>query len=760
MINNITADDVKRMTDAEGLILQGCGGDPQEWLDGINEALTEVGILMNGGAFKDIYVFEHDGLNNILFPFAGMNPDDLNVGKLAMWRLQTHDAFAGTWLSDYLPNRFGVIKDEPEWTIRVKHVYSGENNERLSEVVCFPTQHDRIDHFAKNAVVDGAHDRVFFMERFESVIPGLGKALPEHIGADEINRLAQSIRTMSEVEREKFTAFIGDHPQFENYDNLIDIAENIGDPEYKPFISPIQVFIGNVHDARIGGFTMPLPATIEEMHPFFASNEITGWQDMEIIEVISAIDILGEVLSETIKATMSPDALDELNYLAAKIAAMDNNEHALFSAALEAKRHCRDITEIINLTENLGRFDLQPGYSEEQYGGFLLDMEKDNTLAVFDKLNNSTDADDRYFAQYVQRLEAHIDTKSFGLEAVEKENGVFTAHGYLTEFGGEYKEVYHGSQDIPSEHRLFTQPGEITKPLMKLDDVDIAATIMKLHAVCFGNMDFASDSLKKLIKGHDRDYLLLADSSEVCFFPAIEAYKRGTEAFEQTSYLTKYPAEGSDTKAFAIRVGSRGNDVATGDLIELNVKALCANITRHAAVPDRIDAVFSNYAKISYDLWSWADIPTYAREDVRSYEVHFADDGLAEAARRYASFTSVNEMSSEAVGMDVFLTEVNAAYMAAAEHQRPGMIRIANEAAKEILAQGATDVYKLTPDGAQKLSPIEAMRPLVFAEHRELAIEQADISSLDKWAERAVKNTLRKKERDQHSKAKNKGEEL
>lgn len=113
MITNITADELKHTTVNEGLILQGCGGDPREWLDGINGMLAEEGILQNGGEFADIYVFEHDGLTNILFPFDGLEPATLNIGKLAIWRLQTHGTFGGTWLSDYLPNALGVEHNPP-----------------------------------------------------------------------------------------------------------------------------------------------------------------------------------------------------------------------------------------------------------------------------------------------------------------------------------------------------------------------------------------------------------------------------------------------------------------------------------------------------------------------------------------------------------------------------------------------------------------------------------------------------------------------
>lgn len=103
-IERITADDLRDMEHQEGLVLQGCGGEAQEWLDGINDLLTQDGILQNGSRFETVKVFQHDGLNNLLFPFENIQVD---MGKLAMWRLQTHGAFGGTWLSDYVPNRLG-----------------------------------------------------------------------------------------------------------------------------------------------------------------------------------------------------------------------------------------------------------------------------------------------------------------------------------------------------------------------------------------------------------------------------------------------------------------------------------------------------------------------------------------------------------------------------------------------------------------------------------------------------------------------------
>ena len=111
-VKTITTDDLRRMNGKEGLILQGCGGSLDEWVDGFNEILTESGILLNGTKFNanNCRTFENDKLTNLLFPF-----DDsvkLNIGALAMWRLQTHDQFSGKWLSDYVDDHLGGFLPE------------------------------------------------------------------------------------------------------------------------------------------------------------------------------------------------------------------------------------------------------------------------------------------------------------------------------------------------------------------------------------------------------------------------------------------------------------------------------------------------------------------------------------------------------------------------------------------------------------------------------------------------------------------------
>lgn len=111
-VRKINAEDLRRMKDNEGLILQGCGGSLDEWVDGINDMLTESKILLDGTKFKaeNCCAFENEGLTNLMFLFS--EEVKLDVGKLAMWRLQTHEKFGGKWLSDYVDNRLGGFISE------------------------------------------------------------------------------------------------------------------------------------------------------------------------------------------------------------------------------------------------------------------------------------------------------------------------------------------------------------------------------------------------------------------------------------------------------------------------------------------------------------------------------------------------------------------------------------------------------------------------------------------------------------------------
>lgn len=95
-----------RNNEYEHLIFQGCGGDLNEWVDGITNLLKENDIVPKTFEFKEVYLFEANDLSNMAFP---LDSKDIDMGKLAMFRLKIRETFGAMWLSDYIDN--GYIKD-------------------------------------------------------------------------------------------------------------------------------------------------------------------------------------------------------------------------------------------------------------------------------------------------------------------------------------------------------------------------------------------------------------------------------------------------------------------------------------------------------------------------------------------------------------------------------------------------------------------------------------------------------------------------
>ena len=98
--------DLRKMHGKEGLVFQGCGGDLQKWVDGVNNLLTETGILKNGAHFENVTEFQVSDHTCLLFPFEDVG-ENLDVGQLAVWRLRTYDTFGAMWLSDFVENKLG-----------------------------------------------------------------------------------------------------------------------------------------------------------------------------------------------------------------------------------------------------------------------------------------------------------------------------------------------------------------------------------------------------------------------------------------------------------------------------------------------------------------------------------------------------------------------------------------------------------------------------------------------------------------------------
>ena len=110
-IKEVTTVDIANMRSSEGLVLQGCGGDLREWVDGINKLLIDADIIKSNQKLDNILSFKYNDLTCIVFLFEGI---ELDMSKLAIWRLTTRETFGSMWLSDFIDNYLGKVTKKPD----------------------------------------------------------------------------------------------------------------------------------------------------------------------------------------------------------------------------------------------------------------------------------------------------------------------------------------------------------------------------------------------------------------------------------------------------------------------------------------------------------------------------------------------------------------------------------------------------------------------------------------------------------------------
>jgi len=122
----------------EGIVLLGAGGDLNQWISGVTDALIEAGVLPAGSKPED-WIKEAVRLNDNLLGKNGrtdlalvFSPTaKLNMGKMAMWRLGFGSC---SWISDYLVN---YAKDYKSADLPVSDDEDEEENEskKISSIV-------------------------------------------------------------------------------------------------------------------------------------------------------------------------------------------------------------------------------------------------------------------------------------------------------------------------------------------------------------------------------------------------------------------------------------------------------------------------------------------------------------------------------------------------------------------------------------------------------------------------------------------------
>ena len=192
--------------------------------------------------------------------------------------------------------------------------------------------------------------------------------------------------------------------------------------------------LGKYAEGQLVGETLKFPATTEEVQSLLKNIGVDGVRYEEFFITAFDGDVMGlyDYLTEY-------ENLDELNHLAHLISELDSDEIETLEAALNKGDHTSSVADIINLVHNLDCYDLHPGVTDDETLGriYVEDME---AIDVPEHLLN------------------YFDYEAYGRDIRLNEDGHYAPGGYVLNNGGSFIEHYHGREDIPDEHKVFSMP--------------------------------------------------------------------------------------------------------------------------------------------------------------------------------------------------------------------------------------------------------------------------------------------------------------
>ena len=218
-------------------------------------------------------------------------------------------------------------------------------------------------------------------------------------------------------------------------------------------LKPSSPILEKNNEGELVGEWVKFPTTSEELQKVFerigiGSKDDFGnpYEEWFISDYDCYVDGLYEKLGEY-------ENLDELNYLASKLDELDDHDYNHFQAAMQISDYTGSIKDVINLIDNLDKYEIYPGVeSNADLGHYYI--EELGMMEVPD-----------YLADY-------IDYEAYGRDVAINEMGQFTDYGYVRDTQESFTEYYDGDREnIPDEYRVmdFMVSGEKERKTMNYE---------------------------------------------------------------------------------------------------------------------------------------------------------------------------------------------------------------------------------------------------------------------------------------------------
>ena len=201
-----------------------------------------------------------------------------------------------------------------------------------------------------------------------------------------------------------------------------------------------------------GGAWLSMPATKEQLHEAMKSVGVTADnpQDFFINGYSTKWDHHFALPHDVVCAA----SVDELNFLAARLEALDPAEIGKLNAALQSPAGFESVGQMIDFTYNVD---------------YLVHIEARTPQELGDYYLNKSG-----MVQMPEEWKGGVDLAAFGENAAEQEQGLFTEYGYIMKSGDEWERQFEG-REVPEEYHIMSYPQPETPTRLDPEKVDMDA---------------------------------------------------------------------------------------------------------------------------------------------------------------------------------------------------------------------------------------------------------------------------------------------
>jgi hypothetical protein len=191
--------------------------------------------------------------------------------------------------------------------------------------------------------------------------------------------------------------------------------------------------LGKYNEGSLQGEYLKLPATTEEVQALLSRINVDGvmYEETFITDYETNISGLKQCLDQY-------ESINELNYLATLLDDMDKGELEKFEAAIACGEFSGSVEDLINLTQNLDRYDLYPDISDhEELGRYVMENLEGREIPDW--------------------MEDYFDYDGYGRDFDINVGGKFVGDNYAYDNHDTFDKIYDG-KNLPEEHKIFAYP--------------------------------------------------------------------------------------------------------------------------------------------------------------------------------------------------------------------------------------------------------------------------------------------------------------